>query len=60
LYWVRHVQHSRSIKAFKEPVNDFLRQHLLHWLETLSICQKIDEGVTMVSLLESLYVSNFQ
>jgi hypothetical protein len=34
----------------------FLRQHFMHWLESLSIFSKISESIQFISILQSLVV----
>jgi hypothetical protein len=57
LNWVRHVHGSNNTIDLADTITQFLRQHFLHWLEALSLLQKLGDGVEMMSLLESLYVS---
>jgi len=53
-YWVQHLQKS-SIQLHDDGlVPEFLRDHLLHWLEVLSWTGKMSEGVLAVTSLESL------
>ena len=58
-YWVQHLQSSESSLADDGQVHVFLREHLLHWLEALSLIKKTSEGVLAIISLESLVtVSN--
>jgi hypothetical protein len=57
VYWAQHIQHSDAAPALEELVTKFMREHFLHWLEALSLLGKLSDGVDMVALLESLYVS---
>jgi hypothetical protein len=57
LYWVQHLQKSCvSLDDDSYHVYAFLQEHLLHWLEALSLMGKTSEGVLMLSSLES-YIS---
>ncbi|KAH0552981.1 hypothetical protein GP486_006821 [Trichoglossum hirsutum] len=53
-YWVQHFQKSEARLHDNGQIHIFLRQHLLHWFETLSLIGKISDGVTMVGTLESM------
>ena len=57
LYWVQHLQKSCvSLDDDSYYVYTFLQEHLLYWLEALSLIGKTLEGVLMLSSLES-YIS---
>ena len=56
LYWVQHLQKSRVSLDDSYHVHAFLLEHLLHWLEALSLMGKTSEGVLTLSSLES-YIS---
>jgi NACHT domain len=57
-YWVQHLKKSEARGeawlADNRQVHTFLRQHLLHWLEALSLMRKTSEGVHAIILLESV------
>lgn len=65
-YWVRHLQKSEAqswVRGFPQqnhrlshddPVHVFLQEHLLHWLEALSLLGKVSEGVRAIQLLEDM------
>jgi hypothetical protein len=55
-YWVQHLQSSESSLADNGQVHVFLREHLLHWLEALSLIKKTSEGVLAIISLESLVI----
>ena len=62
-YWVYHLQRGSAIPTVKLRdnglVHRFLLDHLLHWLEALSLIGQISEGVLVVRTLETmLSVSN--
>ena len=44
-----------------DKVYNFLRQHFLHWLEALSLMNRIAEAIELISVLQLiLSVSNLQ
>jgi hypothetical protein len=53
-YWVRHLQSSESSLPDNGQVHVFLQEHLLHWLEALSLIKETSEGVLAIISLESL------
>lgn len=55
-YWVQHLQRSEATLLDGEQVHIFLEEHLLHWLETLSLMGKTSEGVHAIISLESLVI----
>ncbi len=59
IYWVRHVQGSLGMQMLKEPVEYFIQEHLIHWLEALSIYRRLEDGYETLLLLLSLYVSRY-
>jgi len=59
LYWVQHLQRSELFD--NNLVHQFLREHLLHWLEALSLMKKTSEGVlALISLDSMVAVSDVQ
>jgi NACHT domain len=56
LYWAQHLQKSCTSLDDSCHAYAFLQEHLLHWLEALSLMGKILEGVLMLSSLGS-YIS---
>jgi len=59
-YWVNHLLHSRGcgagsvIPRDKEEMQAFFNRAFLHWVEALSLIDKISEGIAMVTELESV------
>lgn len=53
-YWVHHVQHSKVQIHDDDEVHVFLQKHFLHWLEALSLINRLTEVVGHVGLLQSL------
>jgi type II secretory pathway predicted ATPase ExeA len=56
LYWVQHIQLSQQAEALRNPVNSFMREHFLHWLEVLGLTGRMSEAVEALALLGTLYV----
>jgi hypothetical protein len=56
-YWVQHLQRSKALLSDNGQAHKFLREHLLHWLEALSLIGKISDSVKMVTDLRSMVVS---
>lgn len=54
LYWVQHLQRSDFEIHDRGPVDMFVREHLLHWLEALSWMRKVAESIQAVTCLQSL------
>jgi hypothetical protein len=62
IYWVQHLQKSGAQfhDDDDDQVHQFLQEHLLHWLEALSLIGKTSEGVLAITSLESyIPVSQF-
>ena len=53
-YWVDHLRRSNVQLCDNDQVHIFLRTHVLHWLEALSLLGKIPDGILMLSSLESI------
>jgi hypothetical protein len=53
-YWVQHLQRGKTQLLDDGQMHMFLRGHLLHWLEALSLMRKTSEGVLAIISLESL------
>lgn len=59
-YWLDHLDrlnHDRRIRCGLHDggqIHDFLKIHLLHWLEALSLMRKVTEGVIMILKLDSM------
>jgi hypothetical protein len=56
LYWVEHLRKSGAQLSDNERIHQFLRDHVLHWLEALSWLQKVSEGIQAVTSLESISI----
>lgn len=53
-YWVHHVQHSMVRIHDDDEIHIFLRKHFMHWLEALSLMNRIAEAIVYISVLQSL------
>jgi hypothetical protein len=53
-YWVQHLRVSEVQLEDNGKVHNFLRDHLLHWLEALSLVRETSEGVFAILSLESM------
>ncbi|KAF2403396.1 hypothetical protein EJ06DRAFT_571604, partial [Trichodelitschia bisporula] len=54
LYWIQHLHKSGSQLNDDGEVHEFLKEHLLHWLEALGWMQKVSEGFHAIVSLESM------
>jgi hypothetical protein len=54
LYWVDHVQRGNYDLSSNGSVHKFLQGHFLHWLEVLSLTQRMSSSLPIILLLESL------
>jgi hypothetical protein len=56
-YWVEHLQAGRhacsDIVADGGKVHGFFQKHLLHWLEAMSLLQKMSEAILALQKLEA-------
>jgi hypothetical protein len=53
-YWVHHLEESGRHIFDEDAVDTFLREHFLHWLETLSLLGKISDCIGLVDTLLAL------
>jgi len=53
-YWVYHFQQGNSVREDNDRILQFLRQHLLHWLEVLCLVGQVSEAVLMIADLENM------
>ncbi|KAJ3542335.1 hypothetical protein NM208_g4157 [Fusarium decemcellulare] len=52
LHWIGHIEQARVDSVNGDEVLMFLKEHLLHWLEALSLMGRILESVEMVEKLK--------
>ena len=57
-YWIHHLEQGGRCIHDDDEVHIFLQQHLLHWLEALSLMGKISEGIALIDTLQSLVAVN--
>ena len=55
-YWAMHLLKSEIQLHHNDQISNFLNQHLLHWLETMSLIGKTSEGVLAISSLENMVI----
>lgn len=53
IYWIDHVQKSEIQPRDNEEIHEFLKKHLLHWLEALCWMRMLREGIMAITVLES-------
>ncbi|RVD88977.1 uncharacterized protein DFL_000001 [Arthrobotrys flagrans] len=53
-YWVYHLQQSADSINDNSQVYEFLRKHLIHWLEAVSLSGEMSEMVQIVETLSSI------
>jgi hypothetical protein len=53
-YWVYHLEQSKSSIYDEDQVHVFLRAHLLHWFEAMSLLGNTSESITMITALQSI------
>ncbi|KAI9855929.1 MAG: hypothetical protein M1813_009363 [Trichoglossum hirsutum] len=53
-YWILHLKQSGATIGDGSEVHSFIRQHLLHWLEAVSILGKISDAILHLGELEEL------
>jgi Heterokaryon incompatibility protein (HET)/NACHT domain len=53
-YWVHHLKHSGEQIHEEDAVHVFLKKHLLHWLEALSLIGNISDSIGFIDTLLSL------
>ncbi|KAK4107651.1 hypothetical protein N656DRAFT_719744, partial [Canariomyces notabilis] len=62
VYWIDHLydwqsrKNTNHLDVFQDGgvIDDFLRQHYLHWLEALALCRSMSQGVLSMAKLESI------
>jgi len=52
-YWTHHVRHGMVQIRDEDEVHVFLQKHFLHWLEALSLMNKISEAISQLDILQS-------
>lgn len=52
-YWVHHLQHSTTQLQEDDKIHNFLQQHFLHWLEALSLLDRLADAISYIEVLKS-------
>lgn len=52
--WVHHLQYGENQILDHDIIYDFLSKHLLHWLEALSLIERLHESIEMIRTLTTL------
>ena len=53
-YWIQHVQHGKVEIRDQDDVHVFLQKHFLHWLEAMSLMNRLAEVIEQLRVLQSL------
>jgi len=53
-YWVGHLEQSKKALKHQNDVHMFLRKHLLHWLEAMSLLGRMTEAIATITTLQSI------
>lgn len=53
-YWIQHVKHSKVKIHDQDAVHMFLQEHFLHWLEAMSLINRLAEVIEQIRVLQSL------
>ncbi|KAF7514050.1 hypothetical protein GJ744_004375 [Endocarpon pusillum] len=51
-YWVYHFQSSVSALSDEDEVHKFLQHHFLHWLEALSLLDRLADAIKFINILQ--------
>jgi hypothetical protein len=57
-YWIQHLQLAKARLYDYGEVHSFLRRHLLHWVEAMSLIGKTNDCIKMIVDLHSMVVSD--
>ncbi|KAL4745501.1 hypothetical protein BDW72DRAFT_186580 [Aspergillus terricola var. indicus] len=52
-YWAHHLVQSKELGSLMHDAYAFLRKHLLHWMEAMSILGLASEALSIIGLLQS-------
>ncbi len=53
-YWIQHVEHGKVEIHDQDDVHMFLQKHFLHWLEAMSLMNRLAEVIEQIRVLQSL------
>jgi hypothetical protein len=54
-FWVYHFQRSHMEAGSYSDIKAFLREHFLHWLESLALLNCTSDAVLMIHILDSIF-----
>ncbi|PQE16302.1 hypothetical protein CJF32_00006175 [Rutstroemia sp. NJR-2017a WRK4] len=58
LYWIEHLRKSCTKLCDNDRTHQFLKTHLLHWLEALSWMGRVSEGIYAIDSLEAIALTS--
>ena len=53
-YWIQHIRHGKVEVHDQDDVHMFLQKHFLHWLEAMSVINRLAEVIEQIRILQSL------
>lgn len=53
-YWVQHVKHGKVQIHDQDDVYSFLQKHFLHWIEAMSLMNRLAQVIEQIRVLQSL------
>ena len=53
-YWIQHVAYGKIEIHDQDDVHMFLQEHFLHWLEAMSLVNRLAEVIEQIRVLQSL------
>ncbi|KAL8778212.1 MAG: hypothetical protein Q9213_007520 [Squamulea squamosa] len=53
-YWIQHIEHGKVEIYNQDNVHVFLQKHFLHWLEAISLINRLAEVIEQIRVLQSL------
>ena len=53
-YWIHHLHASDTAVSENDKIHEFLKQHVLHWLEALSLSGNLSDGIRAIEVLHSI------
>ena len=53
-YWIRHLEYGKVAIHNQDDIHLFLQQHFLHWLEAMSLTNRLAEVIGQIYILQSL------
>ena len=53
-YWIQHLEYGKVAIHDQDAVHIFLQEHFLHWLEAMSLINRLAEVIKQIRVLQSL------